>query len=137
MKGEGLGGGEKRKRELNKLETDKARKKIQRDVGEWRMCEEEEREREERPGRGGEDKGRAVFPDVAAVCWLFAAPAPRITAFTLQLKNSPRDNLFSWSTPSSIVFPENSFFFFSFFHFLPVRVSYEIRPLSLLPLTTF
>lgn len=52
---------------------------------------------------GGGDKGRAVFPDVASV--LFAAPAPRITAFTLQLKNSPRDNLFSWSTPSRIVFP--------------------------------
>lgn len=70
---------------------------------------EKERERGERLGRaGGEDKGRAVFPDVAAVCWLFAAPAPRITAFTLQLKNSPRDNLFSWSTPSSIVFPKNS-----------------------------
>lgn len=61
-------------------------------------------ERGERAGRvRGEDKGRAVFPDVASVCWLFAAPAPRITAFTLQLKNSPRDNLFSWSTPSSIV----------------------------------
>lgn len=56
---------------------------------------------------GGEDKGRAVFPDVASV--LFAAPAPRITAFTLQLKNSPRDNLFSWSSPSCIVFQENGF----------------------------
>lgn len=56
---------------------------------------------------GGEDKGRAVFPDVASV--LFAAPAPRITAFTLQLKNSPRDNLFSWSSPHCIVFQENGF----------------------------
>lgn len=62
---------------------------------------------------------------MASLCWLFAAPAPRITAFTLQLKNSPRDNLFSWSTPSGIVFPENSFF-------LCFNVSlYEILPLSL------
>lgn len=67
-------------------------------------------ERGERLGRVGGDKGSAVFPDVAAVCWLFAAPAPRITAFTLQL-NSPRDNLFSWSTPSNIVCAENSLLF--------------------------
>lgn len=84
-----------------KLETREVRKDggMLRSCGEWR-------ERDER-GRwaGGEDKGRAEFPDVASV--LFAAPAPRITAFTLQLKNSPRDNLFSWSAPSCIVFPEN------------------------------
>lgn len=67
------------------------------------MKDARERERAGRVGR--EDIGRAVFPRVASVCWLFAAPAPRITAFTLQLKNSPCDNLFSWSMPSSIVFP--------------------------------
>lgn len=76
--------------------------------GEWRAREGEGSE----AGAGGRgDKGSAVFPDVAAVCWLFAAPAPRITAFTLQLKNSPRDNLFSWSTPSNIVCAQNSLLF--------------------------
>lgn len=57
---------------------------------------------------GGGDKGLAVFPDVAVVCWFFTAL--RITAFTLQLKNSHCYNLFSWSAPSNIVFPEKSSF---------------------------
>lgn len=73
---------------------------------EWKkscMCVKDERVRQ----AVGEDKGRAVFPDVASVH--FAAPAPRITAFTLQLKNSPRDNLFSWSSPYCIVFQEKGF----------------------------
>lgn len=88
--------------------------------------------RKERLGwRGGEDKGRAVFPDVAAVRWHFAAPAPRITAFTLQLKNSPRDNLFSWSTPSSIVLAENRFLF------LPRLSLHEILSVFSLPLRIF
>lgn len=133
MKGEG-GGGEKRKRELNELETDKARKKY-REMSGSGGCARRKRGRGGE-GRRGEDKGRAVFPDVAAVCWLFAAPAPRITAFTLQLKNSPRDNLFSWSTPSSIVFPENSFFF-SFFFFLSESLMRFVLSPSLPLLTIF
>lgn len=87
MKGRGE---KKEKNEERNGETDKARTDRGAGMGwrcgEWRMCV---RERERAGRAGGEDKGRAVFPDVASVCWLFAAPAPRITAFTLQLKNSP------------------------------------------------
>lgn len=42
---------------------------------------------------------RAGFPDVAAVAWL------KITAFTLPLKNSSSDHLFSGKSSSSVVFP--------------------------------
>lgn len=44
-----------------------------------------------------------VFPYVAAVAWLSATL--KITAFTLQLKNSSSDDLFSWSISSGLAFP--------------------------------
>lgn len=60
--------------------------------------------REAKGGKAGEEGGaRAVFPDVAAVAWLSAAL--KITAFTLQLKNSCSDHLFRRKSSSSIVFP--------------------------------
>lgn len=63
-------------------------------------------ERREVWGRGSGGWGggaRAGFPDVAAVAWL--SVALKITAFTLQLKNSSSDHLFSRKSSSSIVFP--------------------------------
>lgn len=55
-------------------------------------------------GSGGWGGGvRAVFPDVAAVARLPAVL--KITAFTLHLKNSSSDHLFSRKSSSSIVFP--------------------------------
>lgn len=69
-------------------------------------------------GRGGRGRLKAdgVFSDVASVRWHITAPAWRITAFTLQLKNRPCDNLFSWSAPSAIVCPENRIMFLHEFH---------------------
>lgn len=52
---------------------------------------------------GEEERYTAVFPDVAAVAWLSAAF--KMTAYTLHLKNSSSDNLFSWDISSSVVFP--------------------------------
>lgn len=94
--------------------------------------------RERRARAAAEIKAESNSPDVAAAaaaCRHFAAPAPRITAFTLRLKNSPRVIIYlAGARHPVIVLPENGSAappaFPSVSHFLPV---YFTRRLPLFP----
>lgn len=88
--------------------------------------------REEGESGGGEDKGGVKFPWCCSCCCCchFGAPAPRITAFTLRLKNSPSVIIYlAGARHPGIVLPENGFHaptILSGSYFLPVYFTHRV-----------
>ena len=136
MKGEGLGGERKERENWTNWKRIKRGKKY-REMSGSGGCVRRKRERGKR-GRGGEGRIKA---ELYSLMWLLCAGSSRLLLQGLlhlhfSLKIAPVIIYLAGAHHPALCF-RRIVFFFSFFHFLPVRVSYEIRPLSLLPLTTF